>query len=138
MPFIPALERQRQADFWVRSQPGLQSEFQDSQLHRENPVLKKQIYICIYIYIHIYIYNSFKVYRSNSITYLTFFLKLYGVYIYIYIYACEVVYIYMYIYAYICIYMYIYIYMHIYIHICGHAFHEVCMEVRNWFLIPDL
>jgi hypothetical protein len=28
---IPALGRQRQADFWVRGQPGLQSEFQDSQ-----------------------------------------------------------------------------------------------------------
>jgi hypothetical protein len=30
-PLIPALGRQRQADFWVRGQPGLQSEFQDSQ-----------------------------------------------------------------------------------------------------------
>ena len=29
-PLIPALGRQRQADFWVRGQPGLQSEFQDS------------------------------------------------------------------------------------------------------------
>jgi hypothetical protein len=29
-PLIPTLGRQRQADFWVRSQPGLQSEFQDS------------------------------------------------------------------------------------------------------------
>jgi hypothetical protein len=28
---IPALGRQRQPDLWVRSQPGLQSEFQDSQ-----------------------------------------------------------------------------------------------------------
>jgi hypothetical protein len=26
-PLIPALGRQRQADFWVRGQPGLQSEF---------------------------------------------------------------------------------------------------------------
>jgi hypothetical protein len=33
-PLIPALERQRQADFWVRGQPGLQSEFQDSQGYR--------------------------------------------------------------------------------------------------------
>jgi hypothetical protein len=30
-PVIPALRRQRQADFCVRGQPGLQSEFQDSQ-----------------------------------------------------------------------------------------------------------
>jgi hypothetical protein len=30
-PLIPALGRQRQADFWVRGQPGLQSEFQDSR-----------------------------------------------------------------------------------------------------------
>ena len=36
-PLIPALERQRQADFWVWGQPGLQSEFQDSytELYRE-------------------------------------------------------------------------------------------------------
>jgi hypothetical protein len=36
-PLIPALgrQRQRQADFWVRGQPGLQSEFQDSQGYRE-------------------------------------------------------------------------------------------------------
>jgi hypothetical protein len=32
---IPALGRQRQADFWVPGQPGLQSEFQDSQGYRE-------------------------------------------------------------------------------------------------------
>jgi hypothetical protein len=30
VPLIPALGRQRQADFWVQGQPGLQSEFQDS------------------------------------------------------------------------------------------------------------
>jgi hypothetical protein len=30
-PLILALGRQRQADFWVRGQPGLQSEFQGSQ-----------------------------------------------------------------------------------------------------------
>jgi hypothetical protein len=41
MPLIPALERQRQADFWVRGQPGLQSEFQDSQGYTEKPCLKK-------------------------------------------------------------------------------------------------
>jgi hypothetical protein len=40
-PLIPALGRQRQADFWVRGQPGLQSEFQDSQGYTEKPCLKK-------------------------------------------------------------------------------------------------
>jgi hypothetical protein len=42
MPLIPALGRQRQVDFWVRGQPGLQSEFQDSQGYTEKPCLKKQ------------------------------------------------------------------------------------------------
>ena len=37
-PLIPALGRQRQADFWVR---GLQSEFQDSQGYTEKPSLEK-------------------------------------------------------------------------------------------------
>ena len=41
-PLIPALGRQRQADFWVRGQPGLQSEFQDSQGYREKPCLRKK------------------------------------------------------------------------------------------------
>ena len=40
MPLIPALGRQRQADFWVRGQPGLQSEFQDSQGYTEKPCLE--------------------------------------------------------------------------------------------------
>jgi hypothetical protein len=40
-PLIPALGRQRQADFWVWSQPGLQSEFQDSQDYTEKPCLRK-------------------------------------------------------------------------------------------------
>jgi hypothetical protein len=40
-PLIPALRRQRQADFWARGQPGLQSEFQDSQGYTEKPCLKK-------------------------------------------------------------------------------------------------
>jgi hypothetical protein len=31
--------RQRQADIWVRGQPGLQSEFQDSQGYTEKPCL---------------------------------------------------------------------------------------------------
>jgi hypothetical protein len=41
-PLIPALGRQRQVDFWVRGQPALQSEFQDSQGYTENPCLKNQ------------------------------------------------------------------------------------------------
>jgi hypothetical protein len=40
-PLIPALGRQRQVDFWVRGQPGLQSEFQDSQGYTEKPCLEK-------------------------------------------------------------------------------------------------
>jgi hypothetical protein len=40
-PLIPALGRQRQVDFWVWGQPGLQSEFQDSQGYTEKPFLKK-------------------------------------------------------------------------------------------------
>jgi hypothetical protein len=39
-PLIPALERQRQVDFWVRGQAGLQSEFQDSQGYTEKPSLE--------------------------------------------------------------------------------------------------
>jgi hypothetical protein len=38
-PVIPALGRQRRADFSVRGQPGLQSEFQDSQGYTEKPGL---------------------------------------------------------------------------------------------------
>jgi hypothetical protein len=41
MPLIPALGRQRQVDFWVRSQPGLQSKFQDSQGYTEKSCLEK-------------------------------------------------------------------------------------------------
>jgi hypothetical protein len=41
-PLIPALGRQRQVDFWVRGQPGLQSEFQDSQGYTEKPCLGKK------------------------------------------------------------------------------------------------
>jgi hypothetical protein len=41
-PLIPALGRQRQADFWVRGQPGLQSEFQDSQGYTEKPCLEEK------------------------------------------------------------------------------------------------
>jgi hypothetical protein len=39
-PLIPALGRQRQADFWVRGQPGLLSEFQDSQGYTEKSSLE--------------------------------------------------------------------------------------------------
>jgi hypothetical protein len=42
MPSIPALGRQRQVDFWVRGQPGLQSEFQDSQDYTEKPCLEEK------------------------------------------------------------------------------------------------
>jgi hypothetical protein len=38
---IPALRRQRQADLWVRGQPGLQSYFQGSQGYTEKPCLEK-------------------------------------------------------------------------------------------------
>ena len=41
MPLILALGRQRQADFWVQGQPGLQSEFQGSQGYTEKPCLEK-------------------------------------------------------------------------------------------------
>jgi hypothetical protein len=41
-PLIPALGRQRQVDFWVQGQPGLQSEFQDSQGYTEKPKKKKK------------------------------------------------------------------------------------------------
>jgi hypothetical protein len=42
MLLIPALGRQRQVNFWVRGQPGLQSEFQDSKDYTEKPCLEKQ------------------------------------------------------------------------------------------------
>jgi hypothetical protein len=41
-PLIPALGRQRQVDFLVRGQPGLQSGFQDSQGYTEKPCLRKK------------------------------------------------------------------------------------------------
>jgi hypothetical protein len=40
-PLILALGRQRQVDFWIWGQPGLQSEFQDSQGYTEKPCLEK-------------------------------------------------------------------------------------------------
>ena len=42
MPLIPALGRQKQVDFWVQGQPGLQSEFQESQGYTEKPCLKNK------------------------------------------------------------------------------------------------
>jgi hypothetical protein len=41
-PLIPALGKQRQADFWVRGQLGLKSEFQDSQGYTEKPCLENK------------------------------------------------------------------------------------------------
>jgi hypothetical protein len=41
MPLILALGRQSQADFWIQGQPGLQSEFQDSQGCTEKPLSRK-------------------------------------------------------------------------------------------------
>jgi hypothetical protein len=43
MPLIPALWRQRQADFWVQGQTGLQSEFQETRAIQRKPVSKKVI-----------------------------------------------------------------------------------------------
>jgi hypothetical protein len=40
-PLITALGKQRQVGFWVRGQPGLQSEFQDSQGYTKKPCLGK-------------------------------------------------------------------------------------------------
>jgi hypothetical protein len=34
-------KKNRQVDFWVRGQPGLQSDFQDSQVYKEKPCLEK-------------------------------------------------------------------------------------------------
>jgi hypothetical protein len=39
--FNPSTWKQRQADFWVRGQPGVQSGFQDSQGYTEKPCLEK-------------------------------------------------------------------------------------------------
>jgi hypothetical protein len=40
--FNPSTWEQRQADFSVRGQPGLQSEFQDSQGYTEKPCLENK------------------------------------------------------------------------------------------------
>jgi hypothetical protein len=48
----PGFGRQRQVDFWVRGQPGLQSELQDSQGYTEKPCLnKKKMYIKEQVYL---------------------------------------------------------------------------------------
>ena len=41
-PVILVLGRQRQVDFLVQGQPGLQNEFQDSQSYTEKPCLRKK------------------------------------------------------------------------------------------------
>jgi hypothetical protein len=41
-PLVPAFGRQSQADPRVQDQPGLQSEFQDGQVHTEKPCHNKQ------------------------------------------------------------------------------------------------
>jgi hypothetical protein len=40
--FNPNTQEAEQVDFWVLGQPGLQSEFQDSQGYTEKPCLEKQ------------------------------------------------------------------------------------------------
>jgi hypothetical protein len=99
MPLIPALGRQRQANFWVRGQPGLQSEFQDTQSYTEKPCLKKtkkpknkkqknpKKVICLY--------SSFFI--TDSFNHMSMY-----IYIYIYIYA------YIYTHIYVCVYICIY------------------------------
>jgi hypothetical protein len=54
-------------DFWVRGQPGLQTEFQNSQGYTEKPCLKKPISILQYIYIYIYMY----IYINDLLEWLT-------------------------------------------------------------------
>ena len=39
--FNPSTWKAEEADFWVRDQTGLQSEFQDSQVYSEKPCLEK-------------------------------------------------------------------------------------------------
>jgi hypothetical protein len=58
-PSIPALGRQRQVDFWVQGQPGLQSEFQDSQDYTEKPVSGKKKKLSLPSLL--FIYQTFKV-----------------------------------------------------------------------------
>jgi hypothetical protein len=70
-PLIPALRRQRQVDFWVWGQPGLQSEFQDSQNYTEKPCLekpkkkKKKTYKWIK-WVGLHIWNSIAVFLMSA------------------------------------------------------------------------
>jgi hypothetical protein len=41
MPLVQVLRGQRQVDLWVRGQPGLENEYQDSQGYTEKPCLEK-------------------------------------------------------------------------------------------------
>jgi hypothetical protein len=41
VPLVSVLRRQRQMNLYIQGQPGLQSEFQDSQGYTENPFIKK-------------------------------------------------------------------------------------------------
>jgi hypothetical protein len=62
-----ALGRQRQEDFWVWGQPGLQSEFQDSQGYTKKPCLEKNqkkkklketyyFFMCVSVHMHVCIH----------------------------------------------------------------------------------
>jgi hypothetical protein len=54
--FNPSTWEAEAGDFWVRGQPGLQSEFQESQGYTEKPCLQKnQINTYIHTYIHTYL-----------------------------------------------------------------------------------
>jgi hypothetical protein len=61
---IPALGRERQAGFWVRGQPGLQSEFQVSQGYTEKPCLgkkkKKKKKKCLIFYFYFFLYLFYR------------------------------------------------------------------------------
>jgi hypothetical protein len=78
MPLIPALGRQRQVDFWVWGQPGLQSEFQDSQGYTEKPCLEpppKKSGMKCHISFHNYKFSLCK------------FIYMYGCFVCMYVYA---------------------------------------------------
>jgi hypothetical protein len=65
-PLIPALGRQRQADFWVRGQPGLQSEFQTARATQRNPVLKKKKSMWLFGCLNVSVYHVWsRVHRSE-------------------------------------------------------------------------
>jgi len=85
-PLIPALGRQRKADFWVWGQPGLQSEFQDSQGCTEKPCLEKNhmLYMLYITYIYV-IYVIYNIYICYIHTHIYIYLEIY-IYIHIYIY----------------------------------------------------